>query len=81
MKIEMIENKWERKSCRKNSKWRLTWTNAKEIDDCRLMKMLDDFSRCPYEKYVEDYQGIQKDGKKYVIINGLIKKEIIILYY
>ena len=29
---EYIENKWTRKSTRKNSKWNLEWTNAKIVD-------------------------------------------------
>ena len=72
---EMIESKWERKSKRVNSKWKMTWTNAKVVEEDRINKMIDDFNRVPFEKFVEDY----KNGKKYVAINGLTKTEIIVL--
>ena len=72
---EMIESKWERKSKRANSKWKMTWTNAKVVEEDRINKMIDEFNRIPFEKSVEDY----KNGKKYVAINGLNKTEIIVL--
>ncbi len=72
---EMIEMKWERKSKRVNSKWKMTWTNAKVVEEDRINKMIDEFNRMPFEKSVEDY----KNGKKYVVINGLTKTEIIVL--
>ena len=32
-----------------------------------------------YEKYTEEYKGIKANGVKYVVNNGLVKREIIII--
>ena len=79
MKYEKIENIYKRKSTRKNSKWTLDYTNAKEITKEELQKILNDFDNCPLEKYIEEYEGIRKNGTKYYSIDKLIKREIIII--
>ena len=79
MKYEKIENIYKRKSTRKNSKWTLDYTNAKEITKEELQKILNDFDNCPLEKHIEEYEGIRKNGTKYYSIDKLIKREIIII--
>ena len=79
MKYEQIENIYKRKSTRKNSKWTLDYTNAKEITKEELQKILKDFDNCPLEKHIEEYEGIRKNGTKYYSIDKLIKREIIII--
>ena len=37
---EYIENKWTRKSTRKNSKWTLEWTNAKIVDEKKIERFI-----------------------------------------
>ena len=78
---EYIENKWTRKSTRKNSKWSLEWTNAKIVDEKKIESTKKAFENVPsgYEKYTEEYKGIKANGVKYVVNNGLVKREIIII--
>lgn len=78
---EYIENKWTRKSTRKNSKWSLEWTNAKIVNEEKIERTKKAFENVPseYEKYTEEYKGIKANGIKYVVNNGLVKREIIII--
>ena len=83
MKYEKIENKWIRKSTRKNSKWNLEFTTAKKIEENQIKNTLEAFKNVPsnYEKYTEKYQGIKNDGIKYIVINDtkLVKREVILI--
>ena len=81
-KYELINNKWERNSTRKNSKWKLSWTTAKQVDDAEVKKSIEEFNSMPFEKYIEDYEGLGGAvGKKYTVISGagLIRYEVIII--
>ena len=84
MKYEKIENKWIRKSTRKNSKWNLEFTTAKEVEENSLEDNKRAFNNVPsnYEKYVEEYTSLKgKKGIKYIIINDtkLVKREVILI--
>jgi hypothetical protein len=83
MKYEKIENKWIRKSTKKNSKWNLEFTTAKKIEENQIENILVAFNNVPpnYEKYTEEYKGIRNKGIKYTVINDtkLIKREIILI--
>lgn len=74
---EYIENKW----ARNNSKWDLEWTKAKIVDEEKIKRTKKAFENVPdrYEKYTEEYKDIKANGIKYVINNGSIKREIIII--
>ena len=74
---EYIENKW----ARNNSKWDLEWTNAKIVDEEKIERTKKAFENVPdgYEKYTEEYKDIKANGIKYVINNGRVKREIIII--
>ena len=74
---EYIENKW----ARNNSKWDLEWTKAKIVDEEKIEITKKAFENVPdrYEKYTEEYKDIKANGIKYVINNGSIKREIIII--
>lgn len=74
---EYIENKW----ARNNSKWDLEWTKAKIVDEEKIERTKKAFENVPdrYEKYTEEYKDIKANGIKYVINNGSIKREIIII--
>ena len=83
MKYEKIENKWIRKSTKKNSKWNLEFTTAKKIEENQIKNILEAFKNVPsnYEKYTEEYEGIKNKGIKYIVINDtkLVKREIILI--
>ena len=74
---EYIENKWTRN----NSKWDLEWTKAKIVDEEKIERTKKAFENVPdgYEKYTEEYKDIKANGIKYVINNGRVKREIIII--
>ena len=74
---EYIENKW----ARNNSKWDLEWTKAKIVDEEKIERTKKAFENVPdgYEKYTEEYKDIKANGIKYVINNGRVKREIIII--
>ena len=78
---EYIENKWTRKSTRKNSKWNQEQTKAKIVDKEKIERTKKAFENVhsEYEKYTEEYKGIKANGIKYVVNNGLVKREIIII--
>lgn len=74
---EYIENKW----AINNSKWDLKWTKAKIVDEEKIERTKKAFENVPneYEKYTEEYKDIKANGIKYVINNGRVKREIIII--
>ena len=74
---EYIENKW----AINNSKWDLEWTKAKIVDEEKIERTKKAFENVPdeYEKYTEEYKDIKANGIKYVINNGRVKREIIII--
>lgn len=74
---EYIENKW----ARNNSKWDLEWTKSKIVDEEKIERTKKAFENVPdeYEKYTEEYKDIKTNGIKYVINNGRVKREIIII--
>ena len=84
MRYEKIENKYTRKSTRKNSKWILDFTTAKKIDENNLENIKMAFNNVPsnYEKYIEEYTSLKGEkGIKYIVINDtkLVKREIILI--
>ena len=81
MKYELIENIWKRKTTRKNSRWSLEYTNAKEVTTEEIKKTINDFDNCQLEKHIEDYEGLKANGKKYYSLSNdkLIKREVIII--
>lgn len=82
MKYEKIENVYKRNSNRKNSKWKLDFTNAKIIEDNQYNRIIQAFDNVPpyYEKYKKEYKSLKNiKGVKYETIYNLTKREIILI--